>query len=531
MSADPPPALLIRARAVVRGVAAGGEAEVIEDGAILVRDGRIAAVGPAPALMAAHPDLPIEGGPGLVAMPGLVNAHHHFGLTPLMMGVPFAPLELWLPRFRGMRSVGHRLDTLYAAIEMLESGTTTVQHIQSGLSGPEEGWDRTADAVIAAYGEIGMRVSWSFMIRDRNQLVYDGDVTFLATLPDDVAAHFGAQLDAARAPVARHMAFFEAAAARWRAREPDRVRLQLAPANLHWCSDPTLEAIFDTARRAGAKLHMHLVETERQAAFALARTGRTAVGHLARLGCLRPDLTIGHGIWTTAEDLDLLAEHGCPVCHNASSGLRLGSGIAPVTEMRRRGIPVALGIDQSNVDDDRDLFTEMRLVFALHRGTALFADRPSPAEVLRMATEHGAATTGFSGRIGRLDPGLAADVVLVDWDAVARPFVEPATPLVDALVLRSRKGMVRTVFVAGEAVVRDGRVTRIDRDGVLAEIAARLGEPATAAETRARAMVERLMPALEAHLAADPLQGTPRPYRYNGVDAWADRLPPGPPAR
>lgn len=515
MTAAAGPDRLIRAKAVVTGVRADGEAEVIDGGAILIRSGLIAAVGPGASLAADHPDAEPAGGPDLVAMPGLVNAHHHFGLTPLMMGVPFDPLELWLPRFRGMRQVGHRLDTLYSAIEMLESGTTTVQHIQGGLSGPEDGWHSTVDEVVEAYREIGMRVSWSFMIRDRNQLVYEGDDAFLSTLPEDVAAHFGAQLDAALAPVERHMAFFEDASARWRARDGERVRLQLAPANLHWCTDRTLETIFDTARRNGAKVHMHLVETERQSAFARARTGRSAVAHLDALGCLGPELTLGHGIWCDGDDLDLLAARGCTICHNASSGLRLASGIAPLTEMQARGLKVALGIDQSNVDDDRDMFAEMRLVFALHRQSLMFGPRPRPAEILRMATEHGASTTGFEGRIGRIAPGLSADVVTVDWRKVARPHIEAATPLVDALVLRSRKDMVRSVYVGGEEVVRDGRVVTIDRDAVLDEIADRLSKPPTAAEEAAARMVQRLMPHLEAWFAARPDPGAGRAYRYN----------------
>ncbi|ODN66034.1 amidohydrolase family protein [Methylobrevis pamukkalensis] len=311
------------------------------------------------------------------------------------------------------------------------------------------------------------------------------------------------------------MAFFEAALSRWQDRDADRVSVQLAPANLHWCSDHALTTIFDTAKRTGAKVHMHLVETERQAAFARKHTGRTAIGHLHHLGCLGPDVTLGHGIWTTPDDLDLLAEHRCQVCHNASSGLRLASGIAPVTEMQARGIPVALGIDQSNIDDDRDMWTEMRLVWSLHRQAGMFNPRPSPAQVLQMATEHGAASTGFSGRIGRLDPGLAADVVLMDWTEIARPFVEPRTPLVDALLLRSRKGAVRTVFVSGEKLVDGGRVTRIDRDAVMAEIADRLSQPATPAEQRAQEMVDRLMPHLEAWFRAHPDQGAFAPYRYN----------------
>ncbi len=90
--------------------------------------------------------------------------------------------------------------------------------------------------------------------------------------------------------------------------------------------------------------------------------------HLAQLGCLGPELTIGHGNWVSESDLDLIADCGCTICHNASSGLRLGSGIAPVNAMRKRGIPVALGIDQSNIADDRDMLLEMKLVWALHRG-------------------------------------------------------------------------------------------------------------------------------------------------------------------
>lgn len=122
----------------------------------------------------------------MIAMPGLVNSHHHFGITPLMQGVPFAPLELWLPQFRAMRHIDVRLDTLYSAIEMLESGTTMVQHINSGFSGAPDGWMTAADATLEAYAEIGMRAGFSFMIRDRNILTYDDDANVLATLPEAV---------------------------------------------------------------------------------------------------------------------------------------------------------------------------------------------------------------------------------------------------------------------------------------------------------------------------------------------------------
>ena len=153
MNALAPSSLIITVRAALRGVDAAGEAEIVENAGILIQHGRIADIGDATAVIAANPGVQVDAQRGSIAMPGLINAHHHSGITPLQLGVPFFPLELWLPRFMGMRAVDPRLDTLYSAVEMLESGTTTVQHIQGGASGPTETWQGPADAIIAAYGE------------------------------------------------------------------------------------------------------------------------------------------------------------------------------------------------------------------------------------------------------------------------------------------------------------------------------------------------------------------------------------------
>jgi 5-methylthioadenosine/S-adenosylhomocysteine deaminase len=512
----PGPECIIEAGTVVCGVGDDGAVASLNDAGIRVQGGVIAEITPLDAL-AGHDDLPRHGSRGTIAMPGLVNSHHHFGLTPLMMGVPFAPLELWLPQFRAMRSVGTRLDTLYSAIEMLESGTTTVHHINSGLVGAPDNWESVTDATLSAYGAIGMRAGFSFMMRDRNILAYEDDGNVLAGMPADVRDWLIPRLAPADVPTHDYMAFFAAMKARWAEASPDHVRFHLAPANLHWCSDESLELIFETARSHGANVHMHLVETERQALFAEQRFGHSAVKHLDKLGCLGPELTLGHGNWMSRDDLDRVAECGCQICHNASSGLRLGSGIAPVNEMRRRGIDVALGIDQSNIADDRDMLLEMKLVWALHRETGLWNDRPSAAEVLQMATEHGARSVGFGGEIGRLEPGRQADMVLLSKDAVARPLVEPRTPVWDALLHRGGKSAIDKVFVGGRLVVDGGRVISVDRDAVLAEIGERLSAPPIEAEVEARAMVDRMMPYLEAFHRAHTPAASYRPYRYNAM--------------
>lgn len=396
-----------------------------------------------------------------------------------------------------MRAVDPRLDTLYSAVEMLESGTTTVQHIAGGVFGPPDGWEASADAVIASYGEIGMRASFCFMIRDQNQLVYEDDEDFLAKLPDDLAAYFRPRLKAGREPVSEMMRFFVRMKQKYAASSPDSVRIQLAPANLHWCSDNALDEIFGTARQHQVKLHMHLDETRLQAEEARRRTGGSAVAHLAKLGHLGPNLTLGHGIWCTEADLDLLADHQCCLCHNASSGLRLASGIAPVNPARKRGIRIALGIDQSGINDDRDLLQEMRVAWMLHREPGLFQDRPETSDIFKMATEHGAATTGFEGIIGRLDTGKAADIVLIDWQSVAEPYLDDRTSLMDALILRTKSKSVVKVYVGGECVVKDGKVCKIDRHGLMREISAQFAHALTEGEKEAQMMTERLIPHIE----------------------------------
>lgn len=490
---------IVTAKAVIRGVDSKGQAEIVDDAGIFIERGRVIEIGGAASLVEKHRGVRVEAQPSCIAMPGLINAHHHSGLTPLQLGVPFYPLELWLPRFMGMRHVDPRLDTLYSAIEMLESGTTTVHHIQGGTYGPSSTWGATADAIISAYREIGMRVSYSFMIRDQNQVLFDSDDSFLSMLPPELSAHFRPRLRSSLAPIAEQMSFFVDMKKRWEESDPEAVQMQLAPANLHWCSDAALIEIFRTARSHGVKLHMHLDETAQQAEYARRRTGRSAVAHIAALGCLGPDLTIGHGIWVEESDLDLLAHHRCCICHNASSGLRLASGIAPVNKARAKGVRVALGIDQSGVNDDRDMLQEMRVVWMLHREPGLFRQRPSTVDVFQMATENGAATTNFEGMIGRLDPGRGADIVLVDWATVSEPYLDQATSLLDALIHRAKSRSVNQVYVAGTLVVDRGRVCRIDRDGAFDGIRNALAKPLTAVEREAREAVEAAMPYIESY--------------------------------
>ena len=241
-------------------------------------------------------------------------------------------------------------------------------------------------------------------------------------------------------------------------------------------------------------MHMHLLETPYQAEYARRRrTGESALAYVDRFGLVGPQLTIGHGVWMTSDDIALLAERGGCLCHNCSSNLRLKSGTVDLNSFLAGGVTVALGIDEAGINDDRDMLQEMRLALTLHRPPGHDAPCPTPAQILRMATEHGAKTTPFSGQVGRLAPGRLADIVLLDWDNVTWPFQDGAMPLVDVLVRRAKPGAVETVMVGGETIYHNGVFPRVDRDAVLGEIAAALGGGETPAEAIQRRLASDLL--------------------------------------
>ena len=486
------PTTIVDADWILEGFAPDDSPILHTDAALVVADGKVAGILPQARAAALHPNADRLGGAGRVATPGFVNAHHHVGATPLQLGSPDHPLELWFASRLMLRDVDPQLDTLYSAIEMVESGVTTVQHLHSRVAGTPDQIVAVGRQVLDAYRRIGMRASYSMALRDQNRLVYEDDSSFAARLPAALQGPMRDYFARFTLPLGDQKAIFEALLAAVAGDE--RLAVQVAPANLHWLSDAALGMAGELAAKHRLPLHMHLLETPYQKAYAAKRTGGSALAHIDRFGLASPQLTIGHGVWMTEADIDLCAERGVHVCHNCSSNLRLKSGVAPVNRFLARGIPVALGIDEAGINDDRDMLQEMRLALRVHREPGIDAPHPTPAQILRMATERGAATTPFGAKIGRLSVGCAADLVLFDWNAVVYPYQNSDIPPVDALVQRAKSAAVRDVMVAGEVVYRDGRFTRIDKAAVLAEIAAYFAKPLTPAEQDRRQLARDVFP-------------------------------------
>ena len=487
---------VVTARWIVTGTTQDGEIQVFDDAAIAHEDGVIRAVGPKSDIVTAYPDAPSDTYPHHLIMPGLINAHHHVGLTPLQLGAPDSPLELWFAARLAIRKVDPYLDTLYSAFEMISSGVTTVQHIQGWAMGDLDAVVGSASRVIDAYDDIGMRVSYCYGVREQNRFVYEDDAAFCARLPAETEKAMAAHLQRLTMPFEDFLTLFDRLTETKTSR---RARVQLAPANLHWMTDDGLLALQEKSVAANVPMHMHLLETAYQKEYAHRRTGTTAVRHLEKLGLLGPHMTLGHGVWMTEDDIEICAGTGTCICHNCSSNLRLRSGALPLMDLIKRGMTVGMGIDEAGINDDRDMLQEMRMVLNLHRIPGIDpSDVPSAGDVLRMATEHGARTTAFGTGIGRLDPGCRMDAVIMDYEKATYPYQDPDIPPMVALIHRAKSKDVDTVIIEGEVIFRRGQFLRVDRDAILAQIAEALAKPRDADELHRHGLREAVFPTVKA---------------------------------
>jgi 5-methylthioadenosine/S-adenosylhomocysteine deaminase len=469
---------LVRGRHILLKALDDKTVDVLDDGAILQVDGRIQEIGRFAELASRYPEVTVIGSPDHIVIPGLVNAHHHIGMTPVQLGSPDMPLELWLTHHLRHRDVDPYLDTLYSAFELVASGVTAVQHLGGMKPGPVRSWPANASEIIKAYVDLGMRVSFAFCNRDQHRLVYGDDASFVASLPQGLRDDASAFLKRTHfEPEDYETEYLQPMIDRFGNGKERLVRIWLAPINLERSSDRLLTLTRDWARKYGIGIHLHLAETPYQKEFSSRRFGKTSIEHLEDIDFLGPHLTVGHGTWLCESDLDIVARHGVCVCHNASSNLRLRSGIAPVREMASRGIPVAIGIDEAGLNDDRDMLQEMRLIKHLHARPGIYENPISAAQIFRMATEHGAKAVGFGNEIGTLEEGKQADLVLLDYARITSPFMEPAISVVEALIYRAKTEHVTAVMIDGYMVYQNGHFANVDRDRVLKDLASDLNRP------------------------------------------------------
>jgi 5-methylthioadenosine/S-adenosylhomocysteine deaminase len=250
----------------------------------------------------------------------------------------------------------------------------------------------------------------------------------------------------------------------------------LAPRFALSCSRELLEEVARLSASDGHLVHTHASEKRDEIALVEALTGIRNVQYFDQLGLASPRLCLAHCVWVDEAEQALLAQHDVKVSHCPGSNLKLGSGIAPVIDMRARNISVSLGADGAACNNQLDMFTEMRLAATLQafsRGPGSLPAR----EVLWMATREGARALGLDREVGSIAAGKRADFTIVDRD---RPHLASAPDPFSAVVYSGRPSDVRTTVIEGEIVVDDHQLLHHDRV-----------ELATAARREAAALAHR----------------------------------------
>ncbi|WP_439594355.1 amidohydrolase family protein [Falsiroseomonas sp.] len=494
--------IILAAEALIAGATDPAPREGV--GVLVGADGRIAAVAPLDELSQIAPAAERLHLQDCVLMPGLVNAHQHGrGLTQLQLGFPDMILEAWQTTKRRRGWLDPAAMVPLAAMQMLASGITATIHANTTWGAAGRQPDDLA-RTIAAYDSAGLRALVGIGAQDRASLVFPAEAQpgFVAGLPPELAALVGDPDPPIFATTAEEVAaLFDSLSEKLPGH--GRITLAFAPAGPQWVSDALFAGIAKAARaRGGVPIHMHALESVAQAAAARQLYPEGTLARLQALGVLGPATSLAHAAQLTPGDISVAARTGTRLVRNPASNLRLGCGIAPLAAYWAAGVGVAIGTDCQAMDDEEDLWKELRLAARLATEPSWqAAGPPDAATLLAMATTEGAAAMGLAGRIGRLAPGLAADVIAVDLRRVRGLYADPSVPLLDLLLARADARDVRLTMVDGRVLYREGRFPHLDAEAIAAaaaEAAARAREPWTPAREEA---VAGLVQAVRQHYA------------------------------
>jgi cytosine/adenosine deaminase-related metal-dependent hydrolase len=443
-----------------------------KDQSILIEGNLITQIAPADSLFKTHQAESIDGR-GLLAIPGLISAHTHSPenyMRGATQGMPLEPWLVWLYGTCGEYTArDHYLSAAMSAIEMLLGGVTgSLDHLWHG--GP---WNRDIlDAAMQAYRDSGIRATVAPMYDDHDYVLDAGDA-----LGHDLRgsaygqAHGGYRPDRddyRRGALKDNLSMFDDWMRDWHGAAGGRLQTFLGPAAGQLVTTECLQVSLELARRHGAGVHMHCVETRVQDYCIRRAHGKTVIHWLYDEGLLSPEVTLPHSVWIRSEaDLDRLAERGAIPVHNPAANLKLGSGLMALREMLDRGITVALGVDGACSSDNQSMFDAVKLAALIHN---LKDHDPETWITTREAFEAGtlgsAAAMLLGGRVGVLQTGMLADIALLD---TRNALLAPMNDAYGMLVHCETGASVKHVIVNGEVVVRDRELQTIDAGALVAE--------------------------------------------------------------
>ena len=407
------------------------EDEVFAPGAVAVREAQIVAVGPQDELAHRFAAERVLDYPRGLILPGLINAHTHAAMALFRGLADDLPLDEWLNShiFPAERHLDYDFvywGTRLAVAEMLLSGTTAFCDMYL-----------FTDAVAQAAADTGIRAVVGEVLYDFPSPNYGPPDNGLKFTEDLIRSYQG----------------------------HPRVQVAVQPHAVYTCSPDLLQKSKALADRYQTRWIIHLSETAKEVADCLEQYGDTPVGHLHRLGLLQGNTVADHAVALTEGDMDLLAASGAGVVHCPESNMKLASGMAPVADLLARGVLGGLGTDGCASNNNLDMLSELDTAAKLAKVRDLDPTALPARQALGLATRQGAAVLGLQGEVGRLIPGLKADLVVVDLD---QPHLTPIYDPLSHLVYAATGADVQTVVVEGRLLVEDRQLLSFDLQETLA---------------------------------------------------------------
>jgi cytosine/adenosine deaminase-related metal-dependent hydrolase len=421
---------------------------IITDGALVIQQDRIAAIGKAAELIERYPAEDRADLGGKLIIPGLVDTHVHLaqalirGCADDMALIEWLCDRVWVLQGNFTEDDG-RVSAQLCIAEMLKSGTTTF--LESGLA-DRYGYSGIAEVV----RDSGIRACLGKIVMDigtyatQNNSMYPGmretrEQSLLGTLK-----------------------MYD----QWHNKADGRIRVWFGPRTPGGVTPELYREMVGEARKRGMGITMHLAEVEADKIYLNETYGLTPVDFAESVGLLGPDVVLVHMVWLTQPELEKLARTGTHVSHNPSSNSKLASGVCKVPQMLTTGVNVALGCDGGPSNNDYDLIREMKLAAILHKGISLDPLTVPAETVLEMATINGAKAVGMADDIGSLEVGKKADLVVIDLD---RLHTTPNMNPVSTLVYAATGGEVDSVMIDGKWIVRGQQLLTLDEERVKVE--------------------------------------------------------------
>lgn len=406
----------------------------IEDGAIFVKDNIILDVGDRESLNKKYRDHPHIDFQDSIIAPGFINTHTHAAMVAMRGLADDLPLKTWLENF--IWPVELKLVTRdfikkslpLAIYEMLSSGITTFVDMYF--------FQDTAAQIVE---NAGIRGVLGEGLIDFKTPAFDNPEDTLNFTESFIKEYKGNSL----------------------------VIPAVAPHAPYSCSKELLLKAKSLSDKYGVPILIHIAETKWEFEEIKNRYGSTPFTYLHKIGFLDNKVISAHSVWVSEEDMEIIVKDNVNISHNPESNAKLSSGIAPVAEYLQRGINVSLGTDGAASNNNLDFIEEMRTASLLQKIKYMDPVKLSAKEVFHMATQGGANAIGFGDKLGSLEKGKFADLIVLNLNS---PHLKPIYDPYSHLVYSAKASDITHVMVNGKFVLKDGIPTTLNRDEIFSDI-------------------------------------------------------------